>query len=75
MSGNKTFSKAFMDVLSGPTVLFDKPGPYFSYIPEGSAENYLGLVTSYIGFDAEQAPNEPSARRDTAAGKSREKAD
>ncbi len=58
MFENKQVSKAIIDVLSGPAVLFDRPGPYFSYIPSGTSIDYLTVVTEYIESATGQIKNE-----------------
>jgi hypothetical protein len=62
MSGNRPFSKAVMDVLSGPAVLFDRPGPYFLHVPTGDALGYLGAAVGYIGAATRQIGQEQPAK-------------
>ncbi len=63
VSGIRTFSKAILDVLSGPAVLFGQPGPYFSFIPSATADDYIISATSYFGVAAGEIANEQEARR------------
>jgi hypothetical protein len=63
LSGIRTFSKAILDVLSGPAVLFGQPGPYFSFIPSATADDYIISAASYFGVAAGEIANEQEARR------------